>query len=455
MRLSLAIAAFCLCTIVLGCSQQTTALPFQPVGSAAGLRSRVGYASLYSFKGSPDGESPLGGITVDENGNLYGATEAGGKGIHACTLLGAGCGSVYELSASGAERLVHAFGRPPDGAIPPGGLVKRNGRIFGTTINGGIYTCLGIHWYCGTVYEVSASGVESILHRFVGPPDGAQPLGGLYEANGNLYGTTYYGGAVNKNCGNFGCGTLYEVNASGIEHVLYRFKGADGAYPAADVIEANGNLYGTTTSGGTGCSEGGCGAVYEISESGKERVLHNFGGGLDGYEPNGQLAEFMGTLYGETLYGGDSHCKTYRHDHVQGAGCGTVYAVSTSGSNYRVLYRFKGIPDGVYPSAGVIAANGHLFGVTSRGGTGRCKLKLTTGATIPIGCGTVYEVSLSGAERVLYSFKGSPDGAYPAGPLSDVNGTLFGTTYKGGTVTGNPCYIPANPGCGTVFELTP
>jgi uncharacterized repeat protein (TIGR03803 family) len=158
----------------------------------------------------------------------------------------------------------------------------------------------------------------------------ALPYAGLTAVNGVLYGVTY-GGDGNDN------GTIFEVNTSGVERVLYNFKGGtDGANPYADLIAANGVLYGTTARGGAN----NAGTVFEVSKAGVESVLHSFGSGTDGSIPYGRLADVNGALYGTTAAGGAS-------------GYGTVFAVSASGAE-RVLHSFQGSPDGAVPYAGLV-----------------------------------------------------------------------------------------------------
>jgi uncharacterized repeat protein (TIGR03803 family) len=200
--------------------------------------------------------------------------------------------------------------------------------------------------------------------------DGAFPEAGLIDVAGTLYGTTYQGGTS-------GAGTVFKVSTSGKESVLYSFKGADGADPYAGLIAVNGTLYGTTQQGGSaGCESGyGCGTVFELSTSGKERVLHRFKGGTDGADPYAGLIALNGTFYGTTWHGGDSSACSYS----SASGCGTVFEVNTSG-NERVLYRFKGGKDGASPQAGLLAVKGVLYGTTGRGGSG-CE------------CGTVFRIS--------------------------------------------------------------
>ena len=174
---------------------------------------------------------------------------------------------------------------------------------------------------CGTVYSISTSGVETVLYEFKGGSEGAYPRAPLIDVNGILYGTT--GGGGNSGCA-FGCGVIYSVTTDGKYTVLYRFTGnSDGGQPDAGLIYVNGTLYGTTYEGGgsSACS-GGCGTVYSVSTTGTESVLHSFAGGSDGMNPTAPLLDVNGTLYGTTVNGGGLGCNEKTD------GCGTVFALT-------------------------------------------------------------------------------------------------------------------------------
>jgi len=260
---------------------------------------------------------------------------------------------------------------------------------------------------------------ETVLHSFTSNEDGAQPYAGLVrDAKGNLYGTTLNGGS-------FGDGTVFEVPLIGAETVLHAFKGPtgdDGAWPYAGLVrDPKGNLYGATTSGGAGSNYG---TVFGLPLKGGEEPLYSFvDGPTDGSYAQGDLVrDSQGNLYGTTVYG-------------VGNDYGTVFQVTPAGKE-TVLYSFTGQPDGVFPYAGLIRdAKGNLYGTTYYGGTSKF--------------GTVYQITSTGTETVLYSFTGaSGDGANPlADLLRDPKGNLYGTTQYG---VGGSC----NPtSCGTVFEL--
>ena len=194
------------------------------------------------------------------------------------------------------------------------------------------------------------------MYAFKGGSDGAQPVAGLINVNGSLYGTTQYGGKSTPFCAT-GCGTLFKIDpARAAEQVTYRFgyssKSPDGAYPAARVLDVAGSLYGTTLAGGVS----GEGTIFKIAASGAERVLHSFTccSPPDGKYPVDGLLESGGILYGATRDGGTGSF-------------GTIFSITTSGSE-NVLYNFQPRPDGTYPQASLITLNGEVYGTTASGG---------------------------------------------------------------------------------------
>ncbi|HMF27120.1 MAG TPA: choice-of-anchor tandem repeat GloVer-containing protein [Candidatus Cybelea sp.] len=303
------------------------------------------------------------------------------------------------------------------------------GLLYGTTEYGGTTNArcaLG----CGTLFRVDASGRERVVYRFKGGSDGAAPLAGVV-VDGVLYGTTSAGGGAGACDG--GCGTVFKVSASGkSETVLHAFAGAaDGAVPAAPLVRMGGILYGTTQYGGhaTRLCPIGCGTVFSIRPQGDERVIYRFNGGKDGANPIAALHAYEGRLYGTTQYGGSvtPFCAT---------GCGTVFKISAAG-NKKTLHAFaysSSSKDGAYPAAGVVVLRGKLYGTTLGGGK--------------YADGTVFEIYPStGSERVVHAFAccaTKTDGQFPAAGLTVVNGILFGTTRDGGV-----------SGQGTVFEIRP
>jgi uncharacterized repeat protein (TIGR03803 family) len=386
---------------------------------------------LYSFcsqANCTDGANPESKLIFDASGNLIGTTILGGV-VDGC--YGNGCGTVFKLAPDGTESVLHAFtGAVGDGALPFGGLVPGQfGSFYGTTQENGEIGYFGN----GTVYEVAADGTETVLHYFDSERRGWNPTGELTQTNKhNFYGSTVSGGYKRSPCGSMGCGTVFNVHANGRFNLLYRFSGGtDGGEPDGGVIVDNtGTLYVTTSiRGNTGCSgyAFGCGSIDKIAPDGTLTVLHTFLGGSDGAVPEGELiADGDGNFYGTTVAGGD--CKASLN------GCGTVYEFTGSG-NETVLYSFKAGSDGAFPYTGVVRdKRGHSYGVTASGGNTGC------GGG---GCGTVFEISPSGKEKILYTFTGGDDGANPyAGLLMGPHGALYGTTEFGGAY-----------GSGTVFRI--
>jgi len=290
----------------------------------------------------------------------------------------------------------------------------------------------------------------SVLHSFNNNgQDGYATYAGLvFDALGNLYGTSYYGGAGRCAGGLFpGCGVVFELSPNskgGWDYKLIHtfIAGTDGAFPAAAmIVDSQGSLYGTTSSGGTGsgCDVGGyigCGTVFKLTPSNggwTETVLHSFGGGTDGEHPyGGVIQDAAGNVYGTTEFGGsDSGCDN--------SGCGTVFELTLSGGVWTktLLYTFSGSGDGGAPDGSLVLDGvGNLYGVTLLGGLGQ---------------GTVYELSPSSggwSETVLHTFCSLGkcfDGGLPfAGMTFDQAGNLYGTAEVGGAAD-----------AGVVFELTP
>ena len=403
-----------------GCAGNNAISTSPPTVVAQQLPMPSEYKSLYSFKGTPDGASPLAGLTA-LNGVLYGTTLQGSVnycsascGSNFCYL---GCGTVYKVSASGAEHVIYnfsgAFNSGEDGAWPYAGLLAYKGMLYGTTGGGGA----GDH---GTVFVVSASGKESVRYRFAGGADGGFPASGLTVANGKLYGTTVVGGG--SGCGGAGCGTVFEVGTSGAERVLYSFKGgSDGQRLYSGLTLLKGKLYGTTLEGGAGCGTTGCGTIFEIGKSGEKHTLYTFAGGsTDGSYPNGLTVD-NGVLFGTTEGGGTKSS-------------GTFFGVTTAGKE-SLLYSFQDIPDGNLPGANLLLSKGAFYGTTVGGGTK--------------GLGSVFKVTPQGAESVLYSFAGGADGSDPGAPVVVLKHKIYGTTYQGGS---GDC-SGSQGGCGTVFDL--
>lgn len=317
---------------------------------------------IYAFTGGADGISPSDGMTV-LHGVLYGTTIAGGDGCATGPVGAAGCGTVFAVTTSGKERVVYSFKWGSDGAAPITGLTVLHGALYGVTWVGGLKTVCAnfLSKGCGTVFEVSTSGNERVLYRFKGGKDGALPEGRLLARNGDLFGTANKGG--NQGCGGAGCGTIFEINNAGVGQVLYRFEGgSDGGNPAAGMISLNGALYGTTTQGGSGCEDSGCGTIFKATASGQETTLYRFTGPPDGLYPSSSLVASSGKLYGVTFSGGMVCIPG-----SSGYDGGTAFEADTSGAE-SVLYRFKCRRNGRFPAGALLPLGGQLYGATTYGG---------------------------------------------------------------------------------------
>jgi len=301
--------------------------------------------------------------------------------------------------------VLYAFQGGSDGAFPYASLLRdKSGNLYGTTSKEGSFQG-------GTVFKVDTSGTETVLHSFSGP-DGSNPYAGLIrDAVGNLYGTTYYGGV-------YGYGTVFKLDTHQNETVLYSFTGGrDGSNPAAPVLlDAAGNLYGTTEYGGAFSFRcfSGCGVVFKLSVQGKETVLHKFTGKPDGAFPSaGLLRDAAGNLYGTTTAGGNYDA-------------GTVFKIAKRGTE-TLIHVFES--DGASPYAGLIGdGKGNLYGTTSQGGSSLH--------------GTIFKLDKAGQETVLFNFNGTNGGESVAGLVRDPAGNLYGTTLQGGSTN-----------WGTIFEL--
>jgi uncharacterized repeat protein (TIGR03803 family) len=335
-------------------------------------------------------------------------------------------------------KVLHTFhGAPNDGQNPLGVLVRdSDGNLYGTTNSGGKGRGPCGSSGCGTVFKMNKSGKLVWLHS-LSFPNGAGPMAGvLRDKSGNLFGTTTFGGS---GCSGSGCGVVFKLDADGKGTALYKFNAnLGGYYPEALLVaDEDGNLYGTTYEGGTY----DLGTVFKVDKFGDETVLHSFagpvgGGGEGAYAYSGVIRDAAGNLYGVTGAGGaDGEGAAYKLDAMHGE---------------TLLYSFEG-SDGIGPDSVLVADGaGNLYGTTSGGGNSEC------GGT---GCGVVFELSpQSGgnwAETVLYTFcslSSCADGREPLdGPLVlDAAGNLYGTTHEGGASSN--CN---GAGCGVVFKLDP
>jgi hypothetical protein len=375
--------------------------------------------TLYTFQGisgsKTDGAVPVGGVIIDEQGNLYGTTGYGGNGP--CKLSGSttGCGIVYELSPPTQQggqwtyTILYNFQGGKDGQFPWGNLLfDKKGNLYGATQFGGGKgtTCDPFYPYCGTVFRLApptqngSAWTEKVLHSFKGgnkgkrDGEGSEPNGGLALGSSDaIYGTTVYGGKEAGGCdggdGGIGCGTVFELapppkkGGKWTATVLWRFSGQDGATPTAGpVFDESGNLYGSASAGGNQ----GNGGIFELkkpvgkSQSWNANVLYLFETGSGGAGPEGSLIlDGSGNLYGTTYYGSGSELQgsVFRlNEPHQNSGTWTI--------NY--LHGFVKPPDGMFPASGLVFdGSGNLYSTTQEGGNGT--------ACGRAGCGGVFELN--------------------------------------------------------------
>ena len=383
----------------------------------------VEYAVVYNFSSTGgDGETPVGGLTLGQDGSFYGMTQSGGP---------AGQGSVFKINANGKDyQILHGFGLSPiDGHDLEGGLRQgADGMLYGTTQRGGYVGGSGN----GIIFKVNPDGsryTEVLSFGFwaaVGEEPTSPPIQGR---DGNLYGTTSSGGYITAQGG---LGMIYRVDTNGLGFTtLHQFNtnNLEGRVPYGGLIQgSDGVLYGTTVgdfqSGGT---------VYRIRPSGSGfQVLHTFtNSAVDGKSPYaGLILGTDGFLYGTAQYGGTN-------------GAGTVFKLSTSGSDFQVVHYFGSVlNDGGYPTAPVTqGSDGYLYGTTPYG-------MAYTGPGLAIAAnGVAFKCTTNGADyTVLHRFGNhAGDGRNPKGGLTEgLDGAFYGATSAGG-----------NLNAGTVFRLGP
>jgi uncharacterized repeat protein (TIGR03803 family) len=350
--------------------------------------------------------------------------------VSSCGGGGGGATAPPPKPPSVTAETLYSFGGTSTDAMGPSGVLFQgsDGNFYGTTDRGGLARCANgattsdpFYIGCGTVFKITPTGEETVLHLFAAAPaDGAGPSVLIQGSDGNFYGTTAIGGANNA-------GTVFRLTPGGVETILYSFTGgSDGAYAEGLVQGSDGNFYGTTSGGGAN----NAGTVFRLTPGGVETILYSFSGthdtGPDGANPIGQLVQGSdGNFYGVTALGG------LQAPDVMVGTCGTVFEVTPEGVE-TILHRFSG-PDGQLPQAGLIqGSDGNFYGTTSGGNTT---------------FGTVFKVTPQGVETTLYTFSGSTpsNAATPTNALTQgTDGNFYGTTLNGGMNEG-----------GTMFQLTP
>lgn len=437
---------FCISAIGLASCASATNPPLRSTAAAYGARPLASESTIYEFPGSPNGAGPFAGLLAGAKGEFYGVTNGGGT----VGPSGFTDGTVFEISASGTEKVLYTFQGGNDGAGDEAGLVSDSaGNLYGATSAGGGSSSCGDG--CGVVYELQhgqGGYTERILHVFTAGRDGALPIASLLLGkNGVLYGTTNGGGTGTCSAPSepAGCGVVFKLTPSGStykEKILHSFQGGmDGETPRSALIaDDKGNLYGTTEFGGkihAGCLASGsgttsCGTVFELTPAGKETVLYRLkGGAKDGSNPRAALLPLSnGSFVAATVEGGAQNF-------------GTVFELKPSGKGYaeRVIYFFgQRSPDGARPfdSDGLVAdGKGDVYG-TTRASTSSC------------GCGAVFKLTPAGSgytESVLHLFAGA-DGAFTYSGVVLSNNQLFGTTFNGGDYCSG-----SSTGCGVVYKV--
>ena len=399
------------------------------IGAAAGAQT---YANVASFTGS-NGSFPYGTLVQGLNGNLYGVAMNGG--VSTVCPESNGCGTVFEVTPAGKVTVLYNFcqlANCADGALPlPGLVLATNGNFYGMTSAGGKSG--------GTIFEITSGGKFTSLYSFCANSntcnnaDGHMPQGTLVQAaDGNLYGVTREGGDYNR-C-THGCGVIFQITQAGAYSVFHAFCSTtecthDGRTPGAGLIQAtNGNLAGTTASGGLG----EVGIVYEISLAGKLVKLHDFcspacSSGWNTTAPPIEGAD--GNLYGTTVGGGTS-------------GEGVFYQL-TFAKAFTDLYDFASYGP---PSGLALGTDGNFYGTAANGGTStECS---------GFSCGVLFQLTPAGESSILYSFcsqASCTDGGSPSGAVTQAtNGMFYGTSQFGGTGSGcGEIY-----GCGAIYSYS-
>lgn len=393
------------------------------------------FNTLFNFDGENGANPNYVSLFQGTDGNLYGTAEDGGS----TNICSNGCGTIFNISTAGTLTVLHDFcttencaeGLTPEGVYPYAGVIQAlDGNFYGTT-NGG-----GPNASFGTVFKLTPAGTLTTLYAFcfvssTGCPDGNSPSAPLVQgSDGNLYGTTTSGGTALGSAG-----TVFKITPAGKLTTLYNFcvntNCTDGNNPMSGLIQASdGNFYGTTNQGGTKTTcDGGCGSVFRITPAGELTTLHDFcskANCVDGANPVAGLIQGKdGNLYGTTFGGGTGNS-------------GVIFKISLKGS-LTVLYNFcseSSCADGSTPYAPLIqASDGNFYGTAYYGGA--------------TGNGVIFSITPKKVYTVLYNFD-SVNTNPVSGLMQDTNGTFYGTTFSGPANTS--CLNDA--GCGTVYSLS-
>ena len=379
------------CAALVFCAITAVALPAQTL------------TTLFSFNGT-DGANATTMLVQATDGSLYSTTI--NRGAH-------NGGTVFKITPSGTLTTLYNFCSQrncADGWASFGQLQQApDGSLYGTTFHGGAKGD-------GTVFKITPfTGTLTLLYTFCsqsGCTDGGGPQGLVQASDGNFYGTTYQGGAnTNSECP-YGCGTVFKITPNGTLTTLHSFNYTDGEYPGSPLVQAtDGNLYGTTSNGGTSNN----GTVFKVTLSGTLTTLHSFDG-MDGSGPAAALVQAIdGMFYGTTYFGGAD-------------GLGTVFTISSTGM-LTTLHSFDGT-DGAYLYGGLVqATDGNFYGGTQLGGANDD--------------GTIFKIAPNGKLTTLHNFDGTDGSESNIALVQATDGNFYGVTWNGG----------AN-GDGTVFRLS-
>ena len=379
------------------------------------LTSAQTVTTLVEFNGDNGATPDLMTLAQGIDGNLYGTTSSSYPPYY---------GTIFSMTPAGSLTPLYGFlcnySKCPYGGDATSGLILGKGSFFyGTTRISGpseLNQCNELG--CGTIFKISANGHLTTLHNFE-VSDGGDPNSLAQAADGNLYGTTNVGGTK-------GGGTFFKISGDGRFTTLYNF--GKSTLPSGVIQATDEEFYGTTGVGGIHCDPSGCGTVFKINASGRGTLLYKFCSQqncTDGAIPSGSLIQAVdGNFYGPTYQGGANNY-------------GTVFKMTPTGTLV-TLYSFCSKPecaDGANPYGPLLqATDGNLYGMTNFGGDTTCS---------SYGCGTIFQITPSGALTTLYNFE-SWDSDSGGALFQATNGLLYGATYSGGNV---------NCGCGTIFSL--
>lgn len=353
---------------------------------------------------------------------IAGCSQSGGQSALSAGSLSALPPRAEQFSArlapsrrpSAGNPAVYVFAGQPDAFAPAAGLVHVGSTMYGTSATGGANNM-------GAVFSVTTGGAETVMHSFgTGTNDGVNPYAPLTNVNGTLYGVTYYGGTI-------GHGTLFSITPSGNYQILYNFgsNAGDCQEPLTGMIyvASQNALFGVTHGGGPD----GESCIFKASLATKIPAVSVFYGFNGTFGTAERLAYYQGAFYGTTETGGANNS-------------GSIFKVTPAGQE-SVVYSFKGSPDGALPQSGLTVDGNALYGTTELGGKGQI------GGCGNAGCGTLFKITPEGHETVLHRFTVTQpnqgvDGQEPQSEMTNVNGTLYGTTPV------------STPGYGLVYSLT-